>query len=613
MLAAGLLLIVLSSNWRNRVIAPGPLTRAHAQLMQNGVSQGATDTNCAACHGAAERAVAGWSASLIAGHGEGASQPALCMECHDKTISTEFALAAHGLPPDVLKVITGKRDVDSSAAKELACAACHREHRGAKFDLTSMNDAACQSCHKHQFESFATDHPDFGAWPYERRTRIVFNHASHRAKHFTDKKQSFDCRSCHLDDATGQAQLLASYEVACAACHDDKIATSVSQGVPVLTLPTLDIDAMKAAGQDVGAWPELTTGDFDGRLPPMMKLLLAADPTAAKAIASLGVEFEFFDVDPDDPQQLEACALLAKAMRELLADLARRGPVVARERLAVTLGRDITDAEISGLMAGLPAETARGALRTWFPAEEVDSEAWAKSLVSLGGLDPPYAKGGMLSTRSGVSMQTTNSSMPTPPRGEGMAPRSLALSPAGTWNNDDATLAIRYRPAGHADPVLTGWLQLLADTPNLAEKPLAMAMFKELSKPTAGGLCMSCHSVGQTADGALTINWRAYDRASEPRGFTKFSHGPHLMLPQLADCTSCHAINDKSDVAASYVDWNPRQFVSDFAPLSKHQCIQCHTTKAAGDSCQKCHNYHVEAIEGWRLKSISDCGLRTAD
>ena len=420
MLAAGLLLIVLSSNWRNRVIAPGPLTRAHAQLMQNGVSQGATDTNCAACHGAAERAVAGWSASLIAGHGEGTSQPALCMECHGKTISTEFALAAHGLPPDVLKVITGKRDVDSSAAKELACAACHREHRGAQFDLTSMNDAACQSCHKHQFESFATDHPDFGAWPYERRTRIVFNHASHRAKHFADKKQSFDCRSCHLDDATGQVQLLASYGVACAACHDDKIATSVSQSVPVLTLPTLDIDAMKAAGQDVGAWPELATGDFDGRLPPMMKLLLAADPTAAKAIASLGVEFEFFDVDPDDPQQLEACVLLAKAMRELLADLARRGPVVARERLAVTLGRDITDAEISGLMAGLPAETARGALRTWFPAEEVDSEAWAKSLVSLGGLDPPYEKGGMLSTRSGVSMQTTNSSMPTPPRGEGM-------------------------------------------------------------------------------------------------------------------------------------------------------------------------------------------------
>jgi hypothetical protein len=63
---------------------------------------------------------------------------------------------------------------------------CHREHQGAEFDLTAMNDSGCQTCHQQRYESFAADHPDFGAWPYERRTRIAFNHSSHQAKHFPE-------------------------------------------------------------------------------------------------------------------------------------------------------------------------------------------------------------------------------------------------------------------------------------------------------------------------------------------------------------------------------------------------------------------------------------------
>ena len=96
-----------------------------------------------------------------------------------------------------------------------------------------------------------------------------------------------------MEDSTGHVQLLASYETACASCHDEKIATSVAQGVPMLALPTLDVDALKAAGHDIGPWPEAATGDFDGRLPPMMKLLLAADPAAAEAMTTLGADFEF--------------------------------------------------------------------------------------------------------------------------------------------------------------------------------------------------------------------------------------------------------------------------------------------------------------------------------
>ena len=56
----------------------------------------------------------------------------------------------------------------------------------------------------------------------------------------------------------------ASYEATCAACHDEKIATSVGRGVPMLALPTLDVDALESAGFDIGAWPKGATATSTG-------------------------------------------------------------------------------------------------------------------------------------------------------------------------------------------------------------------------------------------------------------------------------------------------------------------------------------------------------------
>jgi hypothetical protein len=453
--------------------------------------------------------------------------------------------------------------------QQLACATCHREHHGSQFDLTAIGNDACQACHQQQYSSFATDHPEFGIWPYERRTRIVFNHASHAAKYFAEKKQRFDCAACHVEDATRAGQLSLSYEAACAACHDERIATSVAQGIPMMLLPTLDVDALKAAGHDIGDWPEQATGDFDGRLPPMMKLLLAADPAAAQAIHTLGADFEFLDIDPDDPQQLAACAVLAGAIKHLIRELATSGPTVVQERLAKSLGQPLSEADVNALVAGLSADTLAGATATWLRN-------------STAGTAPKTADN---------SQMTSRSSQP------------LSYAPAGTWFRDDALFAIRYRPAAHADPVLTSWLEAVASTPGLAERPLALAAFKELSNQTAPGLCATCHSVDQAEAGKLSINWRAFDRTAEPRGFTKFSHGPHLLLPQLADCTQCHAIDNRVTAAATHTGWDPLRFASEFLPVSKSQCAQCHTATAAGDRCQSCHNYHVESL-GLRVESL---------
>ena len=52
-------------------------------------------------------------------------------------------------------------------------------------------------------------------------------------------------------------------------------------------------------------------------LPPEMKLLLAGDPAAAKAIEKLGAGFEFQDIDATNAEQMAAVADLAKGIKSL--------------------------------------------------------------------------------------------------------------------------------------------------------------------------------------------------------------------------------------------------------------------------------------------------------
>jgi hypothetical protein len=300
-----------------------------------------------------------------------------------------------------------------------------------------------------------------------------------------------------------------------------------------------------------------------------MKLLLAADPAAQQAMAKLGPGFNFQDVDPNNREQLEACAALAGGIKRLVAEMVASVRGTVGERLPSTLGHSVSDTDVRAMVAGLSADTVRRAANAW----------------AIGGSPPAGA--------NNANHANANDQR-----------KSLAFDPAGAWFYDDVSLSVRYRPAGHADPVMAAWLNTLAGTPNLDQHPLAAAMFKELTKPNVPGLCASCHSAEKLPAGDTVINWRAYDRTGEPRGFTKFAHGPHLLLQQLVDCTHCHSIDAAASSAPAYTGLDAVRFVSDFAPISKRQCVECHTAKAAGDRCQQCHNYHVGHLP------IGDCGLQ---
>lgn len=534
---------MLSSSWRNEVFAPGALSVHHTQLVARDDAQ---TNRCASCHAAGNQSFVQWLSHTTDPTLSQPTQSELCLNCHDKTIPRDTALLAHGVPSEALfaghRQDAISRRVDPHGS--FACSTCHREHHGATFDIKAMSNTACQACHRQQYHSFATDHPEFKDWPEHRRTRIAFDHAAHQAKHFPAEKQEFSCRECHQKSITGFEQTL-GYQASCARCHDSDIAASWKSGIDFVSLPMIDTEALADAGHAVGPWPEAATGDFDGPLSLLARLLLLSNPEAAQGIEQLGSDFDFFDVDPADADQLAAAATIIGEVKKLSAELAEQGHEAIGTRLEKLVGRDLTLAELAAAVAHLSPENMSAPQAKWLA--EVETTKAEHS-------DVPLATGG--------------------------------------WVRDDTTFNLRYQPAGHDDLLPATWISLLAEATRGSQSKLAEALLIEMMKPTAPGMCGSCHSVDHNPAGGLTVNWLA-KQDSDGRGFTKFSHAPHVLQTQLADCSSCHRFTEATDVMATYAQANPTEFATGFHDATKQDCATCHKSGAAGDSCTQCHNYHI--------------------
>lgn len=567
----GALIVMLSADWRNEFLAPGPLTSHHAQLL----AKGHPTDRCATCHAAGNQSVQQWLGHAIDPELAQPTQSELCMECHRKQIQPGTELWAHNVDPDVLlpsaklstAAIAARRDVDPT--EPLACSTCHREHHGAEHNLSWMSDSACQTCHAQQYQSFATDHPAFTSWPSDRRTRIVFDHSSHQANHFVESKEEFDCAMCHTTDATGSFQRTLAYEDSCAKCHDEDLENSWVAGVPVFSLPMLEIEALVESGHEVGQWPAEAADEFDGALPSITKFLIASDPRAAEDLKKLGADFDFFDLDPEDEDQLAAAAEIVWAAKELYYDLATEGQQAIDARLEKLLGRELTSGEHSRLTARLSPENV-GAL----------TSQWLTRL--------PEEIAARREKEEGQSLPTTGAS---PASQDREAARQKVA--AGGWFRDDLTLAVRYQPTGHADPFLTSWMEVLAEAASGTHAEIAEPLLRQEMLPTAAGQCGSCHSLDRVDGGRWQINWLAKQPGDRGRSFTVFSHGPHLSQASLADCRSCHAISATAITKSNYQGNSPHDAVDGFEPVTRASCAECHTQQAAGDSCLTCHRYHT--------------------
>lgn len=574
-LALGSALLMAGGPGHERAMSPGPLTSRH----------NAVASQCSACHEAGGGGLVDWMHAAMDG-ADHATLDRKCVECHHE-IENQTG-QPHNVPPEVLAVLTeeaGKRDTGGSSLMltlarntishhgEIGCAECHHEHRGEHADLTAMTDTQCQVCHASAFASFSVGHPEFVQYPYVRRSRIYFDHVSHYGAHFRDlgrlpasaaaARFSVDagsiqqtCVECHAADNAGRKMLVRSFDQTCAACHADQIEDDLSEGMLVIALPAFDKKRL-GDGQTV-TWPfdHVTHPEAKGVLPPVLRLLLSANPDYAKLdrqVASLDLS----RLSEATNDQLAAVRTLPELLTDEIKTLGEGGQAGIEARLKRGLGEQVDDADVHQLAKLVRAE-AIASMRPWLANEEVGER-------------------------------------PSNMRGLALRRRDLSL---------------RYQPQGHADPVLRAWIDVAVRLGRDADEDTPIhQVYRSLTHVSATGRCLKCHTVEERADGSAAVNWQPY--GGESLGaFTVFSHRPHLVSLEDDACRQCHVLNQSAEQADSWSVFRPEfvdpaghpslasdDFHANFQSIQKAVCARCHQNSSAMESCTTCHAYHVSTSD----------------
>lgn len=598
----GLLLLVFGrdSASRNSLMSPGELTLQHHSSRQR----------CSDCHTQADLSIDGMTGAGV--DSESATPVAIrdsqkCVACHNLGASP---LNPHALPASQIAHLTSTAKSAGSSGSvpwlvsmaagigqnpaesdQLACSLCHKEHRGKFFDLTKLADAQCQICHTRQFHGFASGHPEFDGFPYPRRTRIHFDHATHYGTHFANFQRLMpdgvapkSCHTCHEPDASRRMMPVTGFERACGSCHGSQIRDAYTD-VAFFAIPALDI-----RDQPIGEWPSGITLTSPEDLPAFMQVLLSTQPewTAGRQILKHATE---------DSVIQRGNASLAIATKTLLGDLMENGEEAVRERFLRAMGENGNE-KIAASMARTTApllESLRSASRQWFPNLKAE-------LPALKSESPPAKSDSTIAAEFGSTLR------------EG-------------WHVGENQSVVRYRPSRHSDPVprelIDALVQIEGVGSDAASRPSIDALrglFRELTDPRASFRCMKCHTIERGDEATLVANWQALGPESVGRDFVAFSHAPHVTLlggkDRVAgiadrDCATCHQVEELQDRERSFVHpsfenpfaaWSVNLNAgtpgcSGFMPTSKAVCAECHTPQHAGDSCLKCHNYHVSSSQ----------------
>ncbi len=170
----------------------------------------------------------------------------------------------------------------------------------------------------------------------------------------------------------------------------------------------------------------------------------------------------------------------------------------------------------------------------------------------------------------------------------------------GGWYAD--MLEIRYKPAGHADPVAKSWVEFaLAVSSVQGEEDKvarAVAMREQIlsAKDGVGG-CVKCHAITKvkTAEGNTRWGVEWHYGYSDARPYVRYKHDNHIeILGTKSSCENCHIINKQADYMASFKEHDPASWVSNFESIKKKTCMQCHSETQINLECQKCHLYHFK-------------------
>jgi hypothetical protein len=615
-------------------------------LPPNHIGSGAD--RCAACHAEVagigdsikSRMVSTFSKTIV----EPVTQTQLCMKCHVDSMPSGALGNPHDLTGEDLQSLLDS--VTTSPPTDLAltttqCSQCHREHQGPDGQLQLITSAKCQACHRQQFESFTNGHPEFTNYPVSRPQRIAFDHRRHMDLHFAKKGKSFDCKVCHVDSQqtgiVGNVFRSTSFEVACAECHKEPIDSAASDGIVVLQLPSLDRGQLNRSGFDIGPWPTTASQMMDGVLSPLLESLLETTPEGQEILSKLPASRRFADVDLTSRSECENLVRMANQVRAIWNQWAAKGQpalvswLESSSRLAAS---PVTSGGVASPSQGISS------VRAWRPwVEQIasgippdilrsTSDRWFASPKPLQTQLPIRMPGQPVIPTSGRSLQVAQSPIDneddllggsnlletTPKENVPEATASsgpLAFPPIKSWEHvkyggwliDEVRVALVYIPQGHADNWASRWLewQTLA-SPNqsandnvtrqcrqchqLDSKQLRSALNAQATR-TATETLSGKDAAFVASDWTRQV-WRIEQRTNGTRELTRFDHSPHMTIPELRHCQTCHMM----------IPSGPTVFHGqEFQSLGKHQCVSCHTSQrsgtSAGESCTQCHNYHV--------------------
>ncbi len=378
--AVGCVILALTYAGGAQFLMPGPLTTAHSTLGK-----------CTDCHSNVHDGQFGWLPAVVTAADPGKDSKK-CLSCHKLGPA---ALNPHGFPAGELKLSTERLNpiaatapvpvaarvinvlfpVAESLAGNVFCATCHQEHQGKHFDLKAMANEKCRTCHRVQFDSFHNGHPKFENYPFRRRTRIFFDHASHFGKHIPEtlKKNKIPkseipgvCADCHQVGADARHMEVKSFAQICSACHLGQIVgaerATGPKGIAMLTLPGLDVATLKIRKAAIGEWPERS----EAELTPLMKFLIGWDAGRRRMLDRIG-NLDLLDLANASQADIAAVETLVWEIKSLIFALSTSRTSDVLKRLDLVAGENIGPELVAKLTANMPRDVLMNAQREWLP------------------------------------------------------------------------------------------------------------------------------------------------------------------------------------------------------------------------------------------------------
>ena len=77
--------------------------------------------------------------------------------------------------------------------------------------------------------------------------------------------------------------------------------------------------------------------------------------------------------------------------------------------------------------------------------------------------------------------------------------------------------------------------------------------------------------------------------------YVRYRHEDHIeILGTKSSCENCHIINKEVDYMATFKEYDPNNWASNFESIRKKTCMQCHSETQINLECQRCHMYHLK-------------------